>query len=286
MATPCVTLNNGQKMPRLGLGTWQLAPGEVEKVVEIAIDAGYRHFDCAFLYDNEAEIGSAIRKKIADENFGLDYLDQYLIHWPITIKSLSKEVNVKYPFRNSIGVDYDFVETWRAMEECVRLGLTKGIGISNFNSKQIDRIVKAATIKPVVNQIEVTPLFNQKKLIKFCKEHGIEVTAYGPLGSPTRPWAKEGDPVLFLDSPELLSIGKKYGKTPAQVVLRYLIEMGITPIPKSANSKRLTENIQIFDFSLSPEDVTVLDSFNSDKGRVIGLEELSDMPNYPFLEEF
>ncbi|KAK4882823.1 hypothetical protein RN001_006142 [Aquatica leii] len=318
MLAPCVILNNGQKMPMLGLGTWQLEPGEIEKVIELAINAGYRHFDCAFLYDNEAEIGLAIKKKIADgtvkredlfivtklwctfcvkeevvsackrslQNFGLDYVDQYLIHWPVTLKNLGRPMNIKEPFIDAVSIEYDFVETWKGMEECVNLGLAKGIGISNFNSKQIEKILKAATIKPVVNQVEVTPNFNQKKLIKFCKDRGIVITAYSPFGSPSRPWAAEGDPILSLDSPELVAIGKKYVKTGAQIVLRYLIEIGVVPLPKSANEIRLVENINIFDFSLSEEDIAVLDSFNSTDGRVIDLPCLKTMPNYPFDEEF
>lgn len=163
---------------------FQSAPGEVEQAVKDAIDVGYRHFDCAMLYGNEAEIGSAIREKIAEgavtreelfvvtklwntfhekhlvvptckkslENFGLDYIDQYLIHWPVAQKTVG-ELNVSFPFSNAYGIDYDYVETWKGMEECVKLGLTKGIGLSNFNSKQIERVLNAATIKPVVNQV-------------------------------------------------------------------------------------------------------------------------------------
>ncbi|KAF5302640.1 hypothetical protein FQR65_LT08481 [Abscondita terminalis] len=312
MTVPYVTLNNGQKMPKLGLGTWQLAPGEVEKVVEIAIDAGYRHFDCAFLYDNEAEIGSAIRKKIADgvvkredlfvvtklwctcnfkeqvipsckkslENFGLEYLDQYLIHWPITVKSLSEKLNVKDPFGNSIGVDYDFVETWKAMEECVRLGLTKGIGISNFNSKQVERILKAATIKPVVNQVECHPYLNQKRLLEFCMSKGIFLTAYSPLGSPDRPWAQPGEPGL-LDDTKLVALAAKYKKSTAQVLLRYQVQRGIVTIPKSVTKSRIEENFKVFDFELSSDDMDYIDTFDRNE-RFCPMKIALGHPHHPF----
>ncbi|KAF2894858.1 hypothetical protein ILUMI_11328 [Ignelater luminosus] len=315
MATPTITLNNGQKFPMLGLGTWQSAPGEVEQAIKDAIDVGYRHFDCAMLYGNEAEIGTAIREKIAEgavkreelfvvtklwntfherhlvvptckkslENFGLDYIDQYLIHWPVAQKTVG-ELNVSFPFSNAYGIDYDYVETWKGMEECVKLGLTKGIGLSNFNSKQIERVLNAATIKPVVNQVEVHPNLNQKKLIKFCKDRGLVVTAYSPFGSPTRPWAKPGDPVLSLADPRLVKIGEKYGKTSAQVVLRYLIEIGTVPVPKSSNRKRMMLNIDIFDFKLTSEEIAVIDTFNCN-GRAVLAPELKDIPNYPFTDD-
>ncbi|KAF5276029.1 hypothetical protein FQA39_LY00825 [Lamprigera yunnana] len=315
MAAPCVTLNNGQKMPMLGLGTWQLAPGEVGKVVKVAIDIGYRHFDCAFLYDNESEIGSAIRQKISEgsvkreelfivtklwntfherekvvpacrkslENFGLTYVDLYLIHWPVAQKNFGP-VNPKLPFDGAIVIDYDYVDTWKGMEECVTLGLTKGIGISNFNTIQVNRILQNATIKPVVNQVEVSPNLNQKKLIKFCADRSICVTAYSPFGSPSRPWAKPTDPIVSLDNPNLVAIGKQYNKTPAQVILRYLIQIGTVPIPKSANEKRITENINVFDFNLSKEDLAIMDSFNCN-GRVVLAEEFKGTPHYPFAED-
>ncbi|KAF5276028.1 hypothetical protein FQA39_LY00824 [Lamprigera yunnana] len=311
MIAPYIILNNGQKMPKLGLGTWKTEPGETEEIVKIAIDAGYRHFDCATVYNNENEIGTAIRKKISDgtvtredlfivtklwntfhekqnvvpackkslQNFGLDYVDQYLIHWPIAQKS--KEALAELSLDNFIGIDYDYVETWKGMEECVQLGLTKGIGLSNFNSQQIDRILQNSKIKPVINQVEVTPLLNQKKLIQFCKDRDIYVTSYSPFGSPKSFWVKPSDPVVPLNDPKLISIGKKYGKTPAQVILRYLIEIGTVPIPKSANKKRLSENINIFDFKLSQEDIRIMDSFNCN-ARLLTSQEWTNMPHYPF----
>nr|CAI5823891.1 unnamed protein product [Callosobruchus analis] len=312
MAAPLIRLNNGQKCPVLGLGTWMSAPGEVKEAVKYAIDVGYRHIDCAWLYGNEKEIGEGIREKINDgtvkredlfivtklwnifhekekvvpacreslKNFGLDYVDLYLIHWPCAQKHTGK-IDIHLPFKDAVNIEYDFVETWRGMEECVELGLTKSIGLSNFNSKQVQRILDAAVIKPVMNQIEVSPNLNQKKLIKFCKDRQIEITAYSPFGSPARSWAKPEDPVISLDDPKLIKIGNKYGKTSSQVILRYLIQLGTIPIPKSTNRDRIKLNIQVFDFELTPEDMNILDSYNCD-GRAIHAEELKDSPDYPF----
>ncbi|VEN64641.1 unnamed protein product [Callosobruchus maculatus] len=173
------------------------APGEVKEAVKYAIDVGYRHIDCAWLYGNEKEIGEGIREKLNDG-----------------------KVDKNLPFKDAVNIQYDFVETWKGMEECVQLGLTKSIGLSNFNSKQVQRILDAAKIKPVMNQIEVSPNLNQKKLIKFCKDRQVEITAYSPFGSPTRPWAKPGEPIVRLDDPKLIEIGNKYGKTSSQVILR------------------------------------------------------------------
>ncbi|RZC32847.1 aldose reductase [Asbolus verrucosus] len=309
---PLITLNNGLKCPQLGLGTWLSAPGEVKKAVKHAINVGYRHIDCAMLYGNEKEIGEAIREKIADstvkreemfivtklwntfhetekvvptckkslENFGLDYLDLYLIHWPVAQK-IKGELNIQLPFKDAVGIDYDYVDTWKGMEECVRLGLSKSIGLSNFNSKQVQRVLDNSTIKPVMNQIEVSPNINQKKLIKFCMDRDIHITAYSPFGSPARPWAKPGDPVLRLDDPKLVAIGKKHRKTASQVILRYLIELGTIPIPKSSNETRIEQNIDVFDFQLSKDDIAILDSFNCD-GRAVAADELKGLPHYPF----
>ncbi|XP_018320816.1 alcohol dehydrogenase [NADP(+)] A-like [Agrilus planipennis] len=312
MAAPTVTLNNGQKLPVLGLGTWLSAPGEVEQAIKYAINIGYRHFDCAMVYGNEKEIGKAIREKIADktvrrdelfittklwntfhemekvvptcmkslENFGLDYLDLYLIHWPCAQKIVG-EFNPINPFNNASGFDYDYINTWKGMEECVKLGLTKGIGLSNFNSKQIDRVLQHATIKPVVNQVEVTPLLNQKKLIKFCNDRNIVVVAYSPFASPARPWVKPGDPSIDFNDAKLVAIAKKYNKTSSQIILRYLIDIGTVPIPKSSNKERIKLNIEIFDFKLTLAEIKEIDSFNCN-ARSVPADELKGIPHFPF----
>lgn len=311
MAAPLKKLNNGLDCPSFGLGTWLAAPGEAKIAVKTAIYIGYRLFDCAWLYGNEKEIGEGLQAKILDgtvtradlfivtklwnvfheeekvvpackeslKNLGLDYIDLYLMHWPCA--TTCKEFNSNLPFQGSENIEYDFCKTWKAMENCVNLGLVKSIGLSNFNSEQVARIINSCTIKPVVNQIEVTPFLNQQKLIKVCKQHDIEIMAYAPLASPARPWAKEGDKMLSLEDPKLLSIARKYGKTTAQVVLRYVYQQGTIPIPKSCNPDRLKQNISIFDFALTEDDMKLMDTFNCGI-RTCHAEELKDNSEYPF----
>lgn len=319
MAAPTLTLKNGRKIPVLGLGTWQGGdnPAVVEQAIRDAVDAGYRHFDCAFIYGNEKEIGKALRDKIAEgvvkredlfittklwntshykddvvpackksvENFGLGYVDLYLIHWPV---SYSEKAHGLWPLDkdgNPMFGQADYLDTWRGMEECVKLGLTKSIGLSNFNSQQIDRVLSIAEIKPVMNQVECHPNLNQKKLREFCAERGIAVTAYSPLGSPLRPWAKPGDPKVIIDQPEILNMSKKYGKTPAQIVLRYLVDIGTIPIPKSSSKERIKQNIDIFDFKLTPEEISEIDKFDCGV-RICPATEYKDHKDYPFHLEY
>ncbi|KAL1505962.1 hypothetical protein ABEB36_005405 [Hypothenemus hampei] len=313
VVVPTVTLNNGRKCPILGLGTWLSAPGECAATTKYAIEVGYRHIDAAWLYSNEKEVGQGVRQAIAEntvkredmfittklwntfherqdvvpamkrslENFGLDYVDLYLIHWPVAAKVTDGVIDINLPFKNMAYYDHDFCETWKGMEECVDLGLTKSIGLSNFNSEQVQRICDSARIKPAMNQVEVTPLLNQKKLIAFCKERGIHITAYSPFGSPGRPWKKSEDPVIDFEDPRLVKIGKKYGKTTSQVILRYLIHLGTIPVPKSSNKERIKQNIDIFNFELNPEEIQVLDGFNCDF-RSVAAEELAGSNQYPF----
>ncbi|CAG9765107.1 unnamed protein product [Ceutorhynchus assimilis] len=312
MAAETFLLPNGQKIPMLGLGTWLSPPGKCAQTVKYAIEVGYRHIDAAWLYGNEMEVGEGVRKAIEEgivkredlfittklwntfhekddvlpalkkslENFGLSYVDLFLMHWPVACKNTGT-FDIQLPFKDAVYYDHDFCETWKAMEECVDLGLVKSLGVSNFTSKQLQRIIDIARVKPTINQIEVTPLLNQKKLIAFCKEKDIYVTAYSPFGSPARPWRKDGEPVLNLQDPRLVGIGKQYNKNGAQVVLRYLIQLGTFPIPKSANPARIQENIDIFDFELSKEDMKVLDGFNKDF-RCVHAEELMESNEYPF----
>jgi len=170
------------------------------------------------------------------------------------------------------------LDTWRGMEDCVNQGLCKSIGISNFNSEQITRLLQHAKIRPVNNQIEVNPLLNQRKLIEFCRSKDITVVGYCPLGRPTGHRS-------FLDEPKLLEIAKKYEKTPAQIALKYLLSLGISIIPKSTNKNRIIENINLFDFNLLPEDISVMDSFNRNV-RICGFEESSEHKYYPFHAEY
>ncbi|CAH1175845.1 unnamed protein product [Phaedon cochleariae] len=310
---PTVKLNSGFEFPVLGLGTWKSKPGEVTQAVKDAIDAGYRHIDCAHYYQNEAEVGAAIKEKIqsgvvkrADlfvtsklwstflkpdlvepnlrlilSHLGLDYLDLFLIHWPCALK----EGGALLPKRPDHDVlsefsNVDYIDTWKELERLQKLGLTRSIGVSNFNKRQIERIIDNGTIVPATNQVECHPYLNQKKLIAFCKSKGIVITAYSPLGSPDRPWAQPGDPILT-EEPKIKALATKYNKSSAQIILRYLIQLGVVVIPKSVNRARIVQNINVFDFELSTEDVAIMDTFNCN-GRVCQFVEASGHPHHPF----
>uniref|UniRef100_A0A224XG42 Putative aldo/keto reductase family n=1 Tax=Panstrongylus lignarius TaxID=156445 RepID=A0A224XG42_9HEMI len=314
---PFVTFNNGNCCPLLGLGTWNSKPGEVEQAIKDAIDIGYRHFDCAHIYLNEKEIGAALNEKIKEgvvsrdglfitsklwntfhkqeqvvpalkttlANLGLEYIDLYLIHWPMGFKEdgdlFPKDENDKVLYS-----DTHFTETWRGMEECVKEGLTKSIGLSNFNSRQIQEILDIASIKPVNNQVECHSYLNQTKLYKFCQTNGITLTAYSPLGSPARPMAKPDDPNLLKD-PKLKELGDKYNKTPAQILIRYQIERDIIVIPKSVNKDRLQSNFDSLSFTLFKDDMKILDGLDKQQeGRMLKLENVADHKDYPFSIEY
>uniref|UniRef100_A0A336L7T8 CSON005660 protein n=1 Tax=Culicoides sonorensis TaxID=179676 RepID=A0A336L7T8_CULSO len=262
--------------------------GEVTQAVKDAIDAGYRHIDCAHIYQNENEVGDAIEAKIADgtvkredlfvvsklwntmhrpdlvrpalentlKHLKLQYLDLYLIHWPMAYKEdgalFPEDANGKVIYS-----DVDYLDTWKEMEKCVEAGLTKSIGVSNFNSKQLERLLAACKIKPVTNQVECHPYLPQNKLAAHHKTLGVVLTAYSPLGSPDRPWAKADDPKL-MDTPKLVEMAKKYNKEVAQVLIRYQIEKGNIVIPKSVTKSRIISNANVFDFQLSKEDIAAM----------------------------
>ncbi|XP_026480489.1 aldose reductase-like [Ctenocephalides felis] len=272
MLVPNITLNNGQKMPNFGLGTYKAKDGEAQRAAQDAIDAGYRHFDCAYYYQNEKEIGEGIKAKIDEgvvkredlfitsklwctfnepenvlkyckqsvDSIGLGYLDLYLIHWPFSFKASDGSY-----------ADVDFVDTWKSMEECLKQGLTRSIGISNFNSIQVERLLQHCTIKPVVNEVEVNTSINQRRLIKFCNDRGIAIVGYTPLGKHKvlmKYIIMRNQPGVNGVPSIVQELAEKYNKTPAQIILRYLIQLGVTPIPKSVTKSRIASNIQVFDF--------------------------------------
>ncbi|XP_011641651.1 aldose reductase-like isoform X3 [Pogonomyrmex barbatus] len=306
---PTVTFSNGYKMPMLGLGTYKM--GDVKRAVKDAIDLGYRHIDCAHVYRNEKEVGAAITAKIEEgvvkredlfitsklwntfhrpdlvepaikqtlADLDLDYIDLYLIHWPVGYKEEGPLFPTN-PDGTSTLSDVDYVDTWKAMESVLSKGLTKNIGVSNFNSEQITRILEKGTVKPVTNQVECHPYLTQKKLSDFCKEKDILITAYSPLGSPDRPWAKPDDPKLLEDK-KLIELGQKYNKTPAQILIRYQLDRGHIVIPKSVTKSRIAQNMDVFDFKLSLEDIAYIDTFDCD-GRVCPLIGANASPYYPF----
>jgi len=226
----------------------------------------------------------SLKKTLKD--LGTDYVDLYLIHWPMGFKE-SDDGTELFPKDDQDKIafsDVDFLDAWKGMEEAYKLGLAKNIGISNFNHEQIERILANGTVKPTVLQVECHPYLNQKKLIEFCKSKDILLTCYSPLGSADRPWAKPDD-VKLLDDPKIAAIGSKYGKSPAQVVLRWQIQRGLIVIPKTVKKERLIENLNIFDFVLSDEDVAQIDSFDC-KGRVCHLAWNNHHKHFPFHAEY
>ncbi|XP_017912805.1 PREDICTED: dihydrodiol dehydrogenase 3 [Capra hircus] len=316
-----VKLNDGHFIPALGFGTG--APPEVPKseaveVTKFAIEAGFRHIDSAHAYQNEEQVGQAIRSKIADgtvkredifytskvwstslrpelvqpalekslKDLQLDYVDLYIIHQPVALMPgeaiFPTDENGK-PIFDSV----DLCRTWEALEKCKDAGLTKSIGVSNFNHKQLERILNKPGLKykPVCNQVECHPYLNQSKLLEFCKSHDIVLVAYGALGAQrTFQWVNPNLPFL-LEEPVLSAIAKKHKQTPALVALRYQIQRGVVVLAKSYNRKRIKENIQVFDFELTPEEMKAIEGLNSNI-RYYDLQHFVDHPEYPYSEEY
>nr|XP_004662463.2 prostaglandin-E(2) 9-reductase-like isoform X4 [Jaculus jaculus] len=315
-----VKLNDGHRMPVLGFGTY--APAEVPKsqVIEatkIAIDAGFRHIDCAYSYQIEEEVGLAIRSKIADgtvkredifytsklwptfsrpelvrpslekslKKLQFDYVDLYIIHFPMPLQPSDKSV----PVDENGQVLFDTVDlrdTWEAMEKCKDAGLAKSIGVSNFNHRQLEMILNKPGLKykPVCNQVECHPYLNQNKLLDFCKSKDIVLVAYCALGTSRDPrWVHPSAPVL-LEDPVLGAMAKKYKRSPALIALRYQLQRGVVVLAKSFNEKRIKENLQAFEFQLTSEDIRVLDGLN--RNFRYNTANFGEHPNYPFSDEY
>jgi len=285
-------LNSGYEMPNIGLGTWKSDPGQVGQAVEAALDAGYKHIDCAWVYMNEKEVGEAIKKKLDDKTIkredlfvttklwntfhqpsdvkaafmqsltalGLDYLDLYLIHFPV---GFTKNGNNPMSQKDGkLDIDpVDYVDTWKELEKLQKEGLVRSIGVSNFNWHQVDRIVKNSSVKPAVNQIEVHPFLSNDEDVEWCQKNGIAVTAYSPFGSPDRQWAEKEEKTVLGD-PKIVALAAKYSKNVGQIVLRYLLQRNLIVIPKSVTPSRIQGNLQINDFEISAEDCKEIASLN------------------------
>ncbi|XP_016045248.1 1,5-anhydro-D-fructose reductase isoform X7 [Erinaceus europaeus] len=257
-----------KEIPAVGLGTWKATPGEVTQAVKVAIDTGYRHFDCAFYYHNESEVGTGLQSKLREGSVKRE--DLFVV---------SKSEDWDLPLdRNGMVIpsDTDYLDTWEAMESLVLEGLVRAIGVSNFNQEQLERLLDKPNLKimPQTNQIECHPYLTQEPLIKFCQSRGVVVTAYRPLGGYSDGMDMREDPVIQ-------DIAEKYKKSAAQIMIRFQIQRGVVVIPKSVTPKRIVENFQVFDFELSEEDMTALLLLNQNL-RLATFPAAANHKDYPF----
>ncbi|KAI0065744.1 Aldo/keto reductase [Artomyces pyxidatus] len=273
-----VTLNSGKTIPQIGLGTWLSQPNEVEHAVEWAIEAGYRHIDCAIIYQNQHEVGAALKKVIPsvvkredlfitsklwnsshqpdqverelDETLaqlGTDYLDLYLVHWPVAFPPGALFLpDESKPGYLKLDTETPLVDTWRAMIKLLDTGKVRSIGVSNHSVEHIKGIIAATGVKPAVNQVEAHPLLPQDALVEYCKAEGIHLTAYSPLGNNLVGKTK------LVDYPEVAEVAKRLGATTAQVLVAYGVYRGYSVIPKSVQKERIIANFQ--QIELSKED--------------------------------
>ena len=288
-----LTFKNGDKIPQLGLGTWKSDPSVVGNAVTTAIDLGYRHIDCAAIYGNESEIGvafeqafsggldrnelfvtsklwndshasadvqPALKKTLSD--LKLDYLDLYLMHWPIAIKK-----GAGFPLKGDDFISNEeipFVETWKALEAVQAAGLVRHIGVSNFSSENLSILIRDCDIVPEMNQVEMHPLLPQKDLKAFCDDHGILMTAYSPLGSGDRVAAmKADDEPAMMEDDVIVGIAERINASPAQVLLAWAVNRCTVVIPKSTNAGRQKQNFESQFIELSTEDMSTLDNHSA-----------------------
>jgi 2,5-diketo-D-gluconate reductase A len=265
MTVPTIQLNSGHQIPQLGFGVFQIKPAATYQAVSQALDIGYRHIDTAEMYGNEKEVGRAIADSGLDRSevfvtsklnnnkhafevalaafdqtlgdLGLEQIDLFLIHWPLP----------------TVG---DFVETWKALETIYAEGRARSIGVSNFQADHLRRLLQETEIVPAVNQIEAHPYLTQEPLLAFNAEHGIATEAWSPIAQGA-----------VLDDPTLVELGRSYGKTPAQVVLRWHLQRGSIIFPKSVTPARMAENFDLFDFELAEVDMKQISELNRN-GRI------------------
>ena len=299
MEVATLRLANGNRMPAVGLGFWKIDPDQAASAVEDAIRCGYRHLDCACDYGNEPEVGAGLRQVLQSglckredlwvtskmwntyhapehvrpalqrslHDLQLDYLDLYLIHFPIALQYVPFEKcyppgwfhdpDANPPHMEPARVP--ICETWRAMEDLLRAGLVRNIGVCNFNISLLRDMLAYAQIAPAMLQVELHPLLAQEKLLRFCREQGVAVTAFSPLGAASYfslGMAEPGESVL--EQPVVRKAASRHGKTPAQVVLRWGVQRGTAVIPKTTRPERLRENLAIFDFALSADEMAAI----------------------------
>lgn len=283
-------LNNGALIPVIGLGTWKSA-SNTSFAVNHALSCGYRHIDCAAIYRNEKEVGGALKKIKREDIFvtsklwntehrrdavkrackaslgdlGLDYLDLYLMHWGLAIApnkgSGGRLIEYRLDENGVLEIEKISVrETWEAMEELVDAGLVKAIGVANFTVPMLIDLLSYARIKPAVNQVELHPYLQQPELLEFCKYNNIVVAAYSPLGSPGN-YKKKGFPLLIEDE-TIMEIAKAHNKSSSQVLLRWGLQRDTIVIPKSVDYDRIQENVNVFDFELSEEEMKMIEKLN------------------------
>ena len=265
MTVPSLQLNSGHSIPQLGLGVWAVDADDTERVVLEALELGYRHIDTAAAYGNEEGVGRAVAAsglprdeifvttklpnhehgtdvvrdsfRASLDRLGLDFVDLYLIHWPV-------------PSGNR------YVETWQTFEQLAADGLIRSIGVSNFLPEHLERLLAETGTVPAVNQIELHPIFQQREVVEYSRSHGIAIEGWSPLGSGKYDLA---------GLPEIAAAAEAHGKTPAQVVLRWHLQRDVIVFPKSSHSERLRQNFEIFDFELSADELAAIDALDRDE---------------------